>query len=246
MMTTSQRRICAIRLPGTSRARFADAADVAVSLGDWVVIDTGAGEEAGQIVVAPDQWTTQIDMDDVPRLIRCLDDMALDELGETIDLARTMIDPAARVMRQTAPGTFLTGFRLTLDRSSGIVVYLGPEPAPVATVQNALTQEIGRPVMLEQDHPSDPDTAILGGGIGRPMRDDAETFQALLAQRIDVISDPASFAPHGMPRLGSDVTCEAGDGRLVAVDIRRWQATVRLANGSEINVSVNSLRQSRR
>lgn len=242
-MSAQSSRICAIRLPGTSRARFADAGEVAVSLGDWVVIDIGAGEESGQIVVAPDQWTTAIEMEDVPRIIRRLDDAEFDALAQTIELTRSLINPAADMLRTHSPGTRLAGLRLTLDRSTAIVAYLGPEPENAAVLDDALSRAIDRPVVLEQDLPGDPDRAMLGGGIGRPSREDAETFQELLQRRIDVIRDPESFAPHGMPRLGTQVSCDDGDGALVAVDVRRWTATVRLADGTEITAPVDSLRQ---
>ncbi|TVR73514.1 MAG: hypothetical protein EA415_07600 [Sphaerobacteraceae bacterium] len=242
-MSAQSSRICAIRLPGTSRARFADAGEVAVSLGDWVVIDIGAGEESGQIVVAPDQWTTAIEMEDVPRIIRRLDDAEFDALAQTIELTRSLINPAADMLRTHSPGTRLAGLRLTLDRSTAIVAYLGPEPENAAVLDDALSRAIDRPVVLEQDLPGDPDRAMLGGGIGRPSREDAETFQELLQRRIDVIRDPESFAPHGMPRLGTQVFCDDGDGVLVAVDVRRWTATVRLADGTEITAPVDSLRQ---
>ncbi len=244
-MNAQSSRICAIRLPGTSRARFADAGEVVVSLGDWVVIDIGAGEEAGQIVVAPDQWTTPIEMDDVPRMIRRLADAEFDALAETIELTRSLINPAADVLRNYAPGTRLAGLRLTLDRSTAIVAYLGlePEPENAAALDEALSRVVERPVILEQDNPGDPERAMLGGGIGRPSREDEETFQELLQRRIDVIRDPESFAPHGMPRLGTQVFCDDGDGVLVAVDVRRWTATVRLADGTEVMAPVDSLRQ---
>jgi hypothetical protein len=240
-MSQVDQRICAIRLPGTSRARFVDAADVPVSLGDWVVIDTGAGDEAGQIVVAPDQWTTAVSMDDVPVVSRCLEAGDLDALAETIELARSLIDQGASLMRQHAAGTYLTGLRLTLDRSVAIVVYLGPQPEDESLLKAALSAVLARPVILEEDHPADPETALLGGGPRRPFREDAETFQALLERRLDVLRTPGTFAPHGMPRLGTQVSCEAGTGMLIAVDIRHWQATVRLADSAEISVSVDSL-----
>ena len=44
-----------VRLPSERRVRYLDAGDVDVSLLDWVVVETEQGEEAAQVVIAPEQ-----------------------------------------------------------------------------------------------------------------------------------------------------------------------------------------------
>jgi cell fate regulator YaaT (PSP1 superfamily) len=237
----AEQRICAVRLPGTSRARFVDAGDVEATLGDWIVIDSGSGEEAGQIVVAPDQWIEPVQMDDVPVAIRQVTDDELDTIAANINRALSLISPAADLLRGKADGVFLCGLRLTLAGDAVIAAYAGNAPDDAETLTRQLAEILGMPVHLEQESAGDPERDLLSGSTGLPRRDRPETFRELLARRMDVLRDPDSFAPQGMPRLGATVSTPQGTGRLVAVEIRRWKATVSLESGEEITLSVDDL-----
>jgi cell fate regulator YaaT (PSP1 superfamily) len=241
MSTSPHQRICALRLPGTSRARFVDAGNAQVALGDWVTIDTGPGEEPGQIVVEPDQWIEPVHMDDVPTVLRMLGDDDIDTIASNIERARDLISPAGDLIRNHKPGCFLCGLRLTLAGDAAIAMYLGDEPADSEALAQHLSDALGLSVYLEQDQPGDPERALLGGSTGMPIRSRPQTFRELLEQRIDVIREPGTFAPHGIPRLGSAVQTPQGTGTLVSVNIRHWNATVRLNEGEEISLSVDSL-----
>jgi hypothetical protein len=236
-------RICALRLPGTSRARFVDAGEVDLTLGDWVTIDTGPGEEPGQIVVAPDQWIEPVNMDDVPVVLQRLDETQIDTIARNIERARAMIGPAADVVRKHAGGCYLSGLRLTLAADAAIAVYIGPSPDNQQQITQTLSDTLQLPVRLEQDLPDDPERALLGGSTGMPGRNRPETFRELLEQRIHVLREPGVFAPHGIPRLGSTVQTSHGTGRLMAIDIRHWKATVAIDGMDEISVSVDDLQQ---
>jgi cell fate regulator YaaT (PSP1 superfamily) len=241
MSTIPTQRICALRLPGTSRARFVDAGLVQVALGDWVTIDTGPGEEPGQIVVEPDQWIEPVQMDDVPTIVRTLSDEDIETIASNIERARDLIGPAGDSIRKHQPGCFLCGLRLTLAGDAAIAIYIGDEPADRETLARHLSDVLELSVYLEQDQPGDPDQTLLGGSTGLPIRSRPQTFRELLEQRIDVIRELGTFAPHGIPRLGSAVQTPHGTGTLVSVDIRHWNATVRLNEGEEISLSVDSL-----
>jgi hypothetical protein len=240
MTPENQQRVCAIRLPGTSRARFVDAGDVECRLGDWVTVDNGFGEEPGQIVVAPDQWLEPIHMDDIPVLLRRLNDDDLERIAENIERARGMISTAADIVRQENPSSFLSGLRLTLNADALIAVYIGNTPENPDELTIALREVTGFPTYLEQDLPDDPERAMIGGGAGTPQPQRPETFQELLAGRLDALRTPGVFAPQGIPRLGSKVATPHGSGQLVAVDIRHWKATVAIESG-EIELSVDEL-----
>ncbi|MEX2425965.1 MAG: hypothetical protein WD401_04290 [Thermomicrobiaceae bacterium] len=243
MSVNASQRICALRLPGTSRARFVDAGSIAAELGDWVTIDTGPGEEPGQIVVAPDQWLEPVSMDDVPTVIRRLSDDELDVVAGNMKRAIALIDPAAKLFRALAPSCFLCGLRLTLTGNSAIAGYIGDESADPDGMTGKLSNALEILVHLERDLRGDPETTLLGGSTGLPAREKPETFRELLNQRIDVLRDPGAFAPQGLPRLWSSVRSPHGAGRLVAVDIRHWKATVELENGDEVTCGVDELQK---
>jgi hypothetical protein len=241
MSPQPDQRICALRLPGASQARFVDAGDIPLVLGDWVTIDTGPGEEPGQIVVAPDQWLQPVHMDDVPVVIRQLREDELDLVAANMERSIGLIDLAAGAFRQLDPASFLCGLRLTLAGDTAIALYIGNEPADPEQLRAQLAQALSLSVFLERDLPDDPDKALLGGSTGMPQRDRPETFRQLLEQRIDVLREPGTFSPQGIPRLWSPVRSPQGPGRLVAVDIRHWNATVELENGEEVTCSVDEL-----
>lgn len=243
MSPDNEQRICAVRLPGTSRARFADARDVELTLGDWVVVETFAGEEGAQVVVAPDQWLSPVERDDAIPILRRLGDEELTRLAELADQSRAWIDTAAEALRQHTPETYLSGLRFTLDGATAVVSVIGHLPEQREPIADALASALGLSVLLEQEHSGSPERALLGGGTGRIGIPKAETFRELLERRFDVLRDRDAFAPQGLPRLGTEVATPQGPGQLVAVDIRHWKATVALNGGEEITVSVDELRE---
>jgi hypothetical protein len=243
MTEPNQQRICAVRLPGTSRARFADAGDLDVALGDWVTVPSPAGEEPAEIVVAPDQWLSPVTMNEAADISRLLDDSELASVAGNISRAISLIDTVADALRAVSPDLFLSGLRFNLTGDHLIAAYIGNEPVDPARIQRVLSDAAGAPVTLEQERAARPDSDLHGGGTGRPSMETPGTLEELLQQRFDVLRDPGTFAPQGLPRLGSRVNTPGGTGMLVAVDIRHWQATVSLDDGEEVTVSVDQLSQ---
>lgn len=241
MTGTGAQRICALRLPGSSRARLVDAGAVDITLGDWATIDSGRGEEPGQIVVAPDQWIEPITMDDLPMLHRRLDETEIDQLADHVEQARGLIPLAASIMRSATSGCFLTGLRLALTGEALILVYCGNAPEDTLSLARQLSEELGLPVHLEQEHDGPMEDVLLGGSSGQPSRARPETFRELIASRLDVLREPGASAPHGMPRLNSRVQTPLGPGTLIAVEIRHWKATVQLDDGEETTCGVEDL-----
>ena len=233
-------RICALRLPGTSHARFADAASVRCRPGDWVMVETSVGIEAGLIVVAPDQWTEPVEMPDVPSLLRLTTADEQDQLARNVRRSRDLVSPAADVVRAHSAGCYLTGLRVTLDGSRAVVSYRGIVQDE-ETLTDELTKMLSLSVVLEAEAVASVEDSLLSGSTGDVDRSTPETFRELLESRLDVLRDPSTVAPQGIPRLNSQVQTSAGRGRLLAVDIRHWNATVELADGEEVTVGVDEL-----
>lgn len=242
MTSPNRQRICAVRLPGTSRARFADAGTLDLALGDWVAVPSHAGDEPAQVVVAPDQWLTPIEMDDAIPVVRSLNEDELTTVAANYERAIGLIDRVADALRSLAPGLFLSGLRFNLAGDTAVALYVGDRPDDIDRIQRELTTAVGTPLLLEQERAGSSDQALHGGGTGRPGATRPQTFRELLEQRFEVLRDPEAFAPDGLPRMGSRVATPQGSGQLVAIDIRHWQATVALDGGEEVTVSVDDLR----
>jgi cell fate regulator YaaT (PSP1 superfamily) len=240
MNTPSERRICAVRLPGTSRARFADAGELSLSIGDWVVIRTAAGSEPARVVVAPDQWLDPVQMD-AEQIVRPLDESEFDHVAGNIQRALDLIDTAADSLRAAGSQMFLSGLRFNLQGDTAIASYVGEASEDTSALSAKLSASVGTRVLLEHEWGNHTDRSLHGGGPGWPRTAMPDTFHEMLRDRFDVLREPGTFAPHGLPRLGSRVATPEGDGRLVAVDIRHWKATVALDRGEEVTIDTDQL-----
>ena len=233
-------RLCAVRFPGTSRAHFVDAGSIQCEPGDWVVFTTKAGDEAALVVVASPQWTEPVSMPDVPTVARLLEDREREQLARYIQYARDLTFPAADLFRSEAPDCVLTGLRLTLDGQRAVVTFRGALPDAdhlLSKLKNALEMD----VHLEQEPVTNLEHSLLGGATGDPDYSTPESLRELLDARMEALRDPSIAAPQGIPRLNSSVQTPQGSGRLIAVDIRHWNATVALDDGDEATLSVDEL-----
>ena len=233
-------RLCAVRFPGTSRARFVDAGSIQCEPGDWVVFTTEDGDEAALVVIAPDQWTEPASMPDAPLISRLLDDREREQLAQQIKQSRDLISPAADLFRSEAPDCALTGLRVTLDGQRAVVTFRGSLP-DAEYVSSKLRNVLELAVRLEQESVAGVEHSLLGGATGDPDHSTPESLQELLEARMDVFRDPSIAAPQGIPRLNNRVQTPRGVGRLIAVDIRHWNATVALDDGDEATLSVDEL-----
>jgi cell fate regulator YaaT (PSP1 superfamily) len=235
-------RVCAVRFSGASQAALADAGDQRLDVGQWVAVRTMAGEDPARVVVAPDQWLEPPRFENLFEITRSLADSELDGIAALAEGALQLIDPMADRLRSQAPDIFLAGIRFNLAGDRLTLTYIGPEPNEPDALAASLGELAGFPVALECPRSTRQSRGLHGGGPGRIAGRRYETFNEMLRDRLDVLNTPGTFAPQGLPRLGSRVRTARGEGRLVAVNIRHWQATVELDAGDEVRLSVDDLR----
>lgn len=235
-----RQRLCAVRLPGTSRTRFVDAGSIECEPGDRVVVATDAGDEAAQVVIAPSQWMEPVSMPDVPVVSRLLQDGEREQLARHAQRVRDLIPPAADLFRSRAPDCVLIGLRLTLDGRRAVATFRGVLPEAEG-LTSALADVLELDVVLERDPVASLEDSLLSGATGDLDYSSPQTFRELLEARMDVLRDSSTAAPQGLPRLNSKVWTPQGTGRLIAVDIRHWKATVVLDHGDEVTVRVDEL-----
>jgi hypothetical protein len=240
MTPPGHQRICAVRVPGTLRARFCDPANVNLSLGDWVAIPSVAGEDAGRLVVTPDQVILSGLGDPLPAVIRVLNDDEMLAVAGQLERARSLIDVAADVLRSAAERRFLCGLRFNLAGDAMVAAYVGEPLDDRSRPEAALSDAVGMPVFLECESAERPEDAQLFGGPGQP-RATSPDLETIVRQRFNVPGDEPIFAPEGIPRLNSRVKTGRGAGRMIAMDVRRRLATVRLDDGETVQVPPEEL-----
>jgi hypothetical protein len=232
--------MCAVRMPGTLRARFRDPGSLAVELGDWVVIPSIAGEDAGKIVVAPDQVVLDGVDRPLPPVSRLLTRDEMADVAAGIERARSLIDRAADALRSTTDGRFLCGLRLNLAGDALIAAYIGPPLDDPVPVQAALSDATGITVFVECESAARPEDAHLFGSLGR-IPTATRDIETIFHEDFDLPETAPVFAPEGIPRLDSRVRTSHGDGRMVAMDVRHWRATVELDSGERVQMPPEDL-----
>lgn len=226
------------RTPGLGRVRFCESRLPDPALGDWVAVPGPAGEEPAQIVVTPQQVALARLSSPLPTVTRRLTEEEIDRVVDLTKRARAALDQALDAVREAGLPAFLTSLRFTLDGATALVSYRG-RPEEMAALADLLSASLHVPVHVEREGPLEQAAEHLFGGVGR-LRTAADNLEAIVAARFDPVG-PGTFAPEGLPRVGSRVQTPAGTGTLQSVSTRHWQATVELDSGAEVTVPVADL-----
>lgn len=231
----SARLVAGVRVPGVSRVRFYETHIEDIALRDWVAVPSGAGEEPGLVVIAPQQLKLASLPDRLPVITRRLSADEVQEIAARMERARGLLDSVIAVVREKEFPVFITGLRFTLSGNAAIVSYRGPEVAGGDELAGAIEPAVGVPVHLEHQAGG----TDLFGGLGRAPA--AITFHELLRDRFAGTGAAQSFAPEGLVRLGTRVETAEGAGMVVSIATRERRARVRLESGEEVLVLVDSL-----
>ncbi len=224
-----------VRIPGAGRLRFRGTTIEGIALRDWVAVPSPAGEEPGQVVVAPQQLKLAKVPERLPIVIRRLtpDEVAL--VTKRMDRAREVLDAVIATVRERRLPLFITGLRFTLSSEVVIVSYRGPQETGEGELPGVVEPVAGVPVHLEHEAAG----TNLFGSLGRPVA--ALTFNELLRNRFPRTGRDLAFAPEGLVRLGARVRTDHGAGSVISVATRERRARVRLDSGEEVLVPVDDL-----
>lgn len=231
--------VAGVRHPGRGRLRFCRAEIADADLHAWVAVLDDAGEQAGRIMVAPQQ----IMLGEPPPLAsitRRLSPEEIRRVAELDELARGEMDRAIELVRELHLPLFITGLRYTLDAQAALIPYRGPRQLDTALLAMMLTGQLGVPVYLEWEGELEPLGANLFGGLGR-LRETGPSFDELIRSRFAALSEPPAFAPEGLPRLGSRVQSPDGSGTILSISTKRREVRLRLDSGDEIVVPLETI-----
>lgn len=234
------RPVIGVRVPGLGRLRFCEVATPEATLHAWVAVPGPLGDEAGQIVVSPQQVVLDQLPNALPRVTRALSADEVAQVATLTQQARERLDAAIATVRAADLPVFVTGLRLTLAGDGAVVTWRGPGVQLADILEHALAGAIDLPLHLDWEGPLDQIDGGLFGGVGR-LRAAPFDLDSALRERFDLPGGPEVFAPETLPRLGARVQTPDGPGTLQAVSMRHKEATVRLESGEDVSVPLDAL-----
>ena len=266
-------RVAGVRFRDSGRLYYFDAGRFALEPGDWVVVDTERGQEAGRVIVAPQQMLLNQLQGDLRPVLRTLgyDDIALmDRLKrESSTAVRTFSDliHQHRVPIKPISATFsFDGSLLTLSYAP----HQGVERPDLRTLGRDLVGTFGCRVDLKAVSPRE--EARLLGGLGRCGRTLCcsswlPVFPEItmgMAKTQDLALNPSKVSgvcgrllcclsyeneqykqlKAVLPRLGQRVETPDGWGQVVSLQVLKEQVTVRMEqSGEQVTLASSDLGQ---
>lgn len=163
--------VVGVRFRDSGRVYYFTASDEELATGDWVVVPTSRGQEAGQIVLAPHQVRRSLLQGELASVIRRLE---VDEIERLTTRRRADAD-AVRVLGETARARHVPikaiAAEHSFDGSTVILSYATPdrERAPDANALRELARDLASRLQsrVELRHVGPRDEARLLGGVGR-------------------------------------------------------------------------------
>lgn len=231
--------VIGVRLLGSGRVRFCRTSLRDLDVGDWVALAGPTAEAPGRVVVAPRQLVYGDPPDSLPIVARRLTGGEVDGLPTLAAAARGVLDRAIAANRALGLPAFLTGMRPDLGGLSGALDWRGPGDADLSPLADALAGS-GWALRLTWEGPLAAAGEHLFGGLGR-LPERPLDLDALVAARFDRVGRDQTFAPEGLPRLGSRVATPRGDGVVRSISTRDRAALVRLDSGDEVSLPVEEL-----
>ena len=165
------RSVTGVRFRDSGRTYYFAVGDEAIAVGDWVVVETSRGREAGRVVIAPHQVALNRLQGELKPILRRLGDDDVRRMeGLKRDAAAAVKTFGARLRARRLPLKPISA-EYSFDGSSLLLNYSLPERErhPAAALLHDLTRELasGFGCRVELRHVGPRDEARLLGGLGR-------------------------------------------------------------------------------
>ena len=222
-----------VLLPGSDLLHYGRTDRTDWAVGTWAVVHTRWGREGGLIAVPPGR------LPEPPGGILPVTlerELTAEEFDRMADLQERALAVGAMVPSLVGDASLqpISGLRLTLDGTLVLSCDRRQHEA-VSTIQAQLSARLGVAVVVEVA----PDSGNRFGSVGRVAR--PINMHDMATRRFELPNARPTFAPEGLPRLGSRVTSPSGPGVIVGIDVRRMEARVLLDGGDEVRVPARTL-----
>jgi cell fate regulator YaaT (PSP1 superfamily) len=252
------RPVVGVRFRDSGRTYYFDARGLSLAVGDWVVVESSRGREAGRVIIAPHQVRLSRLQGDLRPIHRRLNDEDVTRMeslrrgsADAVKTFKTKIREFNLPIKAIAADYNFDGSVLALS-------YSASDKVELRDLAKSLAQSLGCRVELKQVGPRD--EARLLGGLGRcgrtlccsswlPVYPEISMSMAknqelsLNPQKVSGVcgrllcclsyeTEQYKRMKSTMPRLGQTVETPQGPGFVVSLQILKELITVRLADSN--------------
>ena len=261
-------RVAGVRFRDSGRTYYFDPGDHGLQVGDWVVVETSRGREAGRVIIAPHQVRLDQLQGDLKPVIRRLDDADVQRMDDLKRQAGSAVKTFGAKIRERRLPMKPISAEYNFDGTQLILNFSAPERVDFRELARELGATFHCRVELHQVGPRD--EARLLGGLGRCGRTLCcaswlpvyPEISMNMAKTQDLPLNPAKVSgvcgrllcclsyendqyrqmKAIMPRLGQAIETPAGPGLVISMQILKELVTVRLeADNSEVVFSSEDL-----
>lgn len=249
-------RVAGVRFRDSGRTYYFDATDHHLHVGDWVVVETSRGQEAGRVIIAPHQVALSQLQGELKPVLRTLDDddvRRMDALKRDAGSAVKVF--SAKIRERRLPLKAISA-EFNFDGSNLTLNYSTQDRVDLRDLARDVSSHFGCRVELKQVGPRD--EARLLGGLGRCGRTLCcsswlpvyPEISMGMAKTQDLGLNPGKVSgvcgrllcclsyeneqykqmKAVMPRLGQPIETPMGPGTVISLQIIRELVTVRLAD----------------
>ena len=249
-------RVAGVRFVDSGRMYYFDPRHHALDVGDWVVVETSRGKEAGRVILAPHQVRQASLEGDLKPVLRKLSGGDVDRMNQLKrDAAQAVRTFSAKIRERNLPMKPISA-EYNFDGSHLVLNFSSPDRVDFRDLAKELSSAFRCRVELRQVGPRD--EARLLGGVGRCGRTLCcaswlpvyPEISMNMAKTQDLPLNPSKVSgvcgrllcclsyeneqykqmKATMPRLGQPIETPAGPGMVVSMQILKDLVTVRLAS----------------
>ena len=248
--------VAGVRFRDSGRTFFFRADEIELDVGDWVVVETARGREAGRVVIVPHQVRLNLLQGDLTPILRKLDDGDTQRLDALKGSAADAVKTFGQVIRRRGLPLKPISAEYAFDGSTVVLNYGGAdrERPDLRDLTREMADTLRCRVDLRQVGPRD--EARLLGGLGRCGRTLCcsswlpvyPEISMNLAKTQDLPLNPSKVSgvcgrllcclsyeneqykqmKAVMPRLGQTIETPGGAGMVISMQVLKELVTVRL------------------
>jgi cell fate regulator YaaT (PSP1 superfamily) len=255
-------RLAGVRFLDSGQTFYFDPVDLQVELGNWVVVETSRGREAGRVVIAPHQVKINLLKGELKPLLRKLDETDVEKMNKLKRDAASAVKTFGVKIREHALQMKPVSAEYNFDGSHLTLNFSAPERVDFRDLARDLSSTFQCRVELKQVGPRD--EARLLGGLGRCGRTLCcsswlpvyPEISMNMAKTQDLPINPSKVSgvcgrllcclsyeneqykqmKSVMPRLGQPIETPAGFGTVISMQILKQLVTVRIAEDNTDHV----------
>ena len=227
--------IAGVRFIGSPRVSYFLLDDLSIQPGTWVVAESTYGDEAGRVVIAPQQILRAHIPIQLPRIERVMSDTEIRTMQRFLDESRSLVERAREIARQCNARVELRSARYSFDGSYVVIAVAVPDGDGVMELQQALEERFREPVRMRRVGTLPPKRLVGGLGIS-----DRKHYS------LSRENEQYKRIKEDLPRLGQQVRTDRGEGTVVGLQVFRGIVTVRYTDGGlEMTHTVTDLHPDR-